>query len=80
MVRAILPGPGTDTLSAATTDGPLTIDLVENAGAGVENVIGSPHDDTILGNGTANVLLGGEGNYLLNPRGGAHRVAGQDGG
>jgi Ca2+-binding RTX toxin-like protein len=78
VVRAILPGPGTDTLSAATTDGPLTIDLVECGGC-VENVIGSLHDDTILGNGAANVLLGGEGNDLLNPRGGADRVAGQEG-
>jgi Ca2+-binding RTX toxin-like protein len=78
VVRAILPSPGTDTLSAATTDGPLTIDLVDCGGC-VENVIGSPHDDTILGNGAANVLLGGEGSDLLNPRGGVDRVAGQDG-
>jgi len=45
----------------------------------VENVVGSPFDDTILGDGAANVLLGGAGNDLLDPRGGADRVAGQDG-
>jgi Ca2+-binding RTX toxin-like protein len=77
VVPAILPGPGTDTLSAATS-GPLTIDLVACGGC-VENVVGSPFDDTILGNGAANVLLGGAGNDLLDPRGGADRVAGQDG-
>jgi Ca2+-binding RTX toxin-like protein len=77
VVRAILPGPGTDTFSAATA-GPLTIDLVACGGC-VENVIGSAGDDTILGNGAVNLLLGGEGNDLLNPRGGADRVAGQDG-
>lgn len=78
LVGAIRPGPGTDTLSAATTDGPLTIDLVACGGC-VENVIGSAHADTILGNGGANVLLGGAGNDLLDPRGGRDRVAGEDG-
>jgi len=78
VVRAIRPGPGTDTLDAALAGQPLTLDL-EACGGCVENVIGSRYDDTILGSRAANVLLGGEGNDLLDPRSGRDSVSGQEG-
>jgi Ca2+-binding RTX toxin-like protein len=77
IVSAIRPGAGRDTLSAATA-GPLTVNIAACGGC-VENVIGSPNDDSIVGDDGKNVLLGGLGNDVLDPRGGRDQVAGEAG-
>ena len=46
---------------------------------GIENVIGSAFDDTITGNGQANVLDGGAGNDTLTAGGGNDTLIGGDG-
>ena len=74
IVNAIRPGPGTDTLSAATS-GPLNVDLAACGGC-VENVIGSANDDSITGDDRSNVIVGGGGNDILVPRGGRDEVSG----
>jgi Ca2+-binding RTX toxin-like protein len=74
VVSAIVPGPGRDTFSAPD-GGPLALDLAACGGC-VENVIGSPGDDTIMGDSQRNVLIGGDGNDALDPRGGSDDVAG----
>jgi Ca2+-binding RTX toxin-like protein len=71
--RTIRPGPGRD-----PSDYPLLVDL-RACGGCVENVIGTPGDDTILGDAKTNVLRGRGGNDTLDPRGGRDRVAGDDG-
>ena len=69
-------GPGTDTLSYATSNAGVTVSLyggVPGKGGhaqgelayGFENLIGSPHDDTIAGNGQDNVIRGRAGNDHL---------------
>jgi Ca2+-binding RTX toxin-like protein len=73
VARAIVPGPGRDTFSAPDA-GPLALDLAACGGC-VENVIGSPNDDTIMGDGRPNVLIGGDGNDVIDPRGGTDYVA-----
>ena len=45
----------------------------------VENVTGTPYNDTLVGNGLANVLRGGPGNDTLTGHLGADAVAGDDG-
>jgi Ca2+-binding RTX toxin-like protein len=76
--RTIRPGPGRDTLQVRSSDYPLVVDLVACGGC-VENVIGTPYEDTLLGDAKANVLIGGGGNDTIDPRGGHDRVAGDDG-
>ena len=69
-------GPGTDTLSYATSNAGVTVSLyggVPGKGGhaqgdrtdGFENLIGSPHDDTIAGNDQNNVIRGRAGNDHL---------------
>ena len=69
-------GPGTDTLSYATSNAGVTVSLYDGVSGkgghaqgelayGFENLIGSPHDDTIAGNGLDNVIRGRAGNDHL---------------
>ena len=43
---------------------------------GIENLIGSDHDDMLVGNGSANLLTGGEGNDVLRGNAGADTLDG----
>ena len=51
--------------STATQTVNASLHLVLSDDAGIDNVIGSPYDDTIIGNALANVLEGGPGNDSL---------------
>ncbi|MES2942672.1 MAG: DUF4347 domain-containing protein [Pseudomonadota bacterium] len=46
---------------------------------GVENLVGSSYNDTLVGHGGANVLTGGAGDDVLNGLGGADTMAGGNG-
>ena len=64
-------GPGTDWLSYAGSDARVIVDLLERTASeghaegdvftGIENVMGSDHNDRIMGNNGANHLDGGDG-------------------
>ena len=64
-------GPGNDTASYATSDAGVNVNLDANTASGghaegdtlirIENLTGSPHDDTLAGNDLPNVLDGGGG-------------------
>jgi Ca2+-binding RTX toxin-like protein len=68
-------GKGIDTADYSTSLGAVTVDLSQGTGSGgdaagdtfnsVENVTGSAHDDTLVGNSGANQLAGGTGNDTL---------------
>ncbi len=69
-------GAGTDTLSYALAGAAVRISLAGGTGtgseaqgdtfSGFENIVGSAHNDTLIGGGGANILYGGNGNdYLL---------------
>ncbi len=47
--------------------------------AAVENVVGSSHDDTLVGDGAANEISGGAGADTLSSAGGNDRLVGADG-
>ncbi|TGQ63843.1 calcium-binding protein [bacterium M00.F.Ca.ET.162.01.1.1] len=65
---------------SATTDHSSSGALViETAGAGVDNIIGSNFGDTLTGNGSANVLAGLDGNDTLNGVGGNDLLVGGSG-
>jgi len=67
-VTADLLGGGPDTLSYVGTTASVTVDLSLHAAfgfdsiAGIENVTGGSGNDTLIGDGAANVLTGGAGN------------------
>ena len=71
-------GAGSDTIWTRDAPGAVTIDLGGQAVTGartvnlnaVENAIGGPFDDTILGDGGANVLAGGPGDDGMDGAGG----------
>jgi Ca2+-binding RTX toxin-like protein len=71
---------GTDTVSYANATALVTVDLTigaaQSTGGGgddqlvdIENVVGSPHNDTLTGNSSANVLEGGLGDDTLDGAG-----------
>lgn len=78
---------GADTASFADSAASVTVSLETGAASGestdsvrdVERVIGSPQDDTLLGDGAANVLSGGEGADTLSGGGDDDRLQGQGG-
>jgi Ca2+-binding RTX toxin-like protein len=74
----IVPGPSIDTLTLANQPFGASVDLAACGGC-VENVIGSPFEDTILGSAAANHLRGGDGADLLDPRAGRDDVDGEGG-
>ncbi len=79
-------GDGIDTLSyaGATATVAVRIDLGAGYGgeadgdlyAGIENVVGSPFDDTLVGDGLANLLTGGGGSDVLFGMGGEDWLVG----
>ncbi|MFN8075665.1 MAG: calcium-binding protein [Kineosporiaceae bacterium] len=77
-------GGGTDTVSYATATSGVTVRLGVNPTSGgggadtltaVENVVGSPFADVLVGDGLSNTLDGGRGNDDLDGAGGADTAA-----
>ena len=68
-------GSGSDTASYESSPASVTVNLAAGTGvggdaqddtlSGVENLTGSDYDDTLVGDGVANVLTGGAGNDVL---------------
>ncbi|WP_372884158.1 M10 family metallopeptidase C-terminal domain-containing protein [Shimia sp.] len=84
----LLGGAGSDTASYATAPGAVTARLDGGAGtgmatgdslSGIENLIGSPYDDALVGSRDANALSGAEGDDLLLGQGGGDRLTGGTG-
>jgi len=87
-------GDGDDTISFAGSDAGVTVALPEAAGtatligghaqddsiSGIENVIGSDHNDVITGNSDGNILSGGDGLDSLMGMGGNDTLYGGGGG
>ncbi len=83
-------GAGTDTASYASAGAAVQVNLAagqatggagQDTLAGIENVIGSSFDDTLIGDDHANVLVGGAGHDVIRGGGGAdvlHGGAGDD--
>ncbi len=81
---SLIGGQGTDTASYATATAGVTatINGVGSGGdasgdvlSGIEDLIGSDHDDTLTGDGGSNVIVGGGGNDILNGQGGIDTVS-----
>jgi len=82
-------GPGTDTASYANSSDPVKINLGKTKQKGgdaegdklksIENLIGSKGNDTLVGDGGANVLDGRDGNDKLRGKGGADTLIGGEG-
>ncbi|MCT4657422.1 MAG: hypothetical protein N4A65_16635, partial [Cohaesibacter sp.] len=80
---------GTDEADYSASNAGVTVDLEAGTGLGghaagdslanIENVTGSDHDDTLIGDASANVLKGGEGDDTLVGKGGADRLEGGEG-
>ena len=83
---SLVGGGGGDTASYAASDGGVDVDLSAGTGhgghaegdtlAGVENLVGSNHADTLAGDGGGNVLDGGLGDDVLIGNGGADSLIG----
>jgi Ca2+-binding RTX toxin-like protein len=78
-------GGGTDTASYANAAGAVTVNLFAGTATGadgndtlasIENLVGSAYADTLIGNGLANVLEGGNGLDSLLGFGGADMLSG----
>ncbi|MGZ5351553.1 MAG: calcium-binding protein [Actinomycetota bacterium] len=80
-------GDGSDTIDLSGAAAGVTVDLVAGIALGegddtlaeIENVIGSPGDDTITGDGSANILAGGAGNDTIDGGAEADTLTGGDG-
>lgn len=82
-------GDGMDTLDASNVDAGVDIDLKAGTATGetigtdkvegVENVVGSAHDDTITGDDGANSINGGGGNDILAGGDGDDEINGEEG-
>ncbi len=78
-------GAGSDTVSYADSDAPVTVSLSSNTGTGgdaegdtfesIENLIGSDDDDFLTGDANPNTLEGGAGNDALNGGAGSDTVS-----
>ncbi|KPK77594.1 MAG: hypothetical protein AMJ79_02710, partial [Phycisphaerae bacterium SM23_30] len=91
----LIGGEGFDTASYSTDPNGVTVDLVtgeaedgykDNAGIGftdtlleIENLEGSEFDDILRGDASANEIIGGYGNDILDGRGGDDYLEGEDG-
>ena len=79
-------GIGTDTASYSGSDEEVQVNLEQGLAfkghaegdelLGIENVIGSEHDDLLIGDGEANLLDGTDGHDTLEGRGGADTITG----
>ena len=86
---AVTGGAGTDTLNYLAAQTPVAIDLGQSGpqatGEGtdslatIENALGSPFSDTLIGNADANVLNGATGDNILDGREGADQLRGSIG-
>lgn len=76
--RMLVRGPGIDTLdlSASRSFGPVDLNACPRC---VERVIGSPHDDEIIGDAGPQTILGGDGADVLEGGAAPDLIAGQDG-
>lgn len=82
-------GAGVDTASYASSGSGVTVDLAvaapQDTGEGrdtilgIENLIGSGHDDVLTGDGADNTITAGEGQDWLVTKGGADVLTGGDG-
>ncbi|MCT4657008.1 MAG: hypothetical protein N4A65_14460 [Cohaesibacter sp.] len=82
-------GSGTDTADYSASGSGVTVNLGTNSHSGgdaagdslsgIENVTGSSHNDSLTGDGSANVLRGGAGNDTLVGNGGADDLFGDAG-
>jgi Ca2+-binding RTX toxin-like protein len=82
-------GSGSDTSSYQDSTAGVTVSLVTNTGSGgyaegdtlasIENLYGSTHNDTLIGNDSANILSGLSGNDTLKGGGGADTLYGDSG-
>lgn len=82
-------GAGADTVSYAASDQGVTVNLATNTATGghaegdtfasIENLIGSDHDDVLIGDGLANVLYGGSGDDVIYGGEGSDTLYGGDG-
>ncbi len=80
-------GSGADTISFAASpaliDASLATGVTTGDGQdtvlGIENAIGSPHNDSIAGNSSANAIAGGPGNDTLAAGDGNDQITGEDG-
>ncbi|MGO1078944.1 hypothetical protein [Inquilinus sp. CA228] len=82
-------GAGMDTVSYADSAAGVTVDLQTGHGAGgaaegdiyqdIERVVGSAHNDRLIGDGGANWLSGDDGNDVLFGKAGVDRLSGSDG-
>ncbi|MGZ8362724.1 MAG: calcium-binding protein [Caulobacteraceae bacterium] len=80
-------GKGVDTVRYLTSDGPVTVDLELGSGSGdggdtltgIENVVGSNHNDTLGGDGKGNLIEGRFGADLLEGRDGNDTLKGDEG-
>ncbi len=86
----LIGGGGSDTVSYAGSDKPVAVllsygHLVQQGHAqgdtlsGIENLMGSEHNDLLLGDGNANRLTGGDGDDALNGYGGDDELEGGGG-
>ncbi len=62
-------GVGNDTLDASGSGAGVTIDLVNGTYSAFETIIGSAHDDNLIGDASANIFNGGAGNDILKGNG-----------
>lgn len=80
-------GRGSDSAAFSDAKGPVTIDLVAQTATGIgkdklssiENAVGSPYNDTLIGNGSANAFAAGSGNDMLTGGGGDDSFDGETG-
>lgn len=78
-------GGGTDTLDYSAYGSAVTVDLTAGRATGtlsvslIENITGSRHDDTLIGNSQVNVIRGGNGGDTIYGRGGDDELFGEDG-
>ena len=82
-------GTGNDSVSCSGSTAGVTVDLAAGTGlggdaegdtlTGLENVIGSSHDDTISGDGSVNVLRGQDGDDVLTGGAGGDTLGGGTG-
>ncbi|RLB33747.1 MAG: hypothetical protein DRH20_13000, partial [Deltaproteobacteria bacterium] len=76
-------GGGADTVDYGSAPGAVNVNLSSQSATGgggadtvrnVENIVGSPFDDTLTGDGNANVIRGGPGDDIIDGGGGADTV------
>ena len=82
-------GTGTDTASYRNSPSGVKVDLLTGAASGghaqgdtlsgIENLVGSEHNDVLYGDNSANVIVGGDGHDQLEARSGNDRLEGGDG-